>query len=526
MEYGLDDRLPLYAGGLGILAGDILKAAHDLQMPLVGVGIRWKQGYGRQQIDPDGQPVSAYRTHEPDEALEDTGVVVEVTIKGAPVRVKVWKTEAFGNQPLYLLDTDLPGNPEGWTTGQLYGWFGEERVAQEIVLGVGGVRALRALDVGVDVYHFNEGHALLAAFELIREKVTDGVDYDEAVEKTRREVVFTTHTPVIQGNESHPIERLRYMGAAEGLSDEQLEAIGGRPFNMTVGALRLSRKANAVARLHAETANAMWDWVSDRPEIVAITNGVHVPTWADPALLAAAEGDGDLWAAHLANKRALTDLVAERTGQRLDPENLIVGFARRAVTYKRASLIFSEEERIAPLLESGRLQLVFSGKSHPFDDGGKAIVATLVAYSRKYPQSVVFLEDYSMAIGAAMTRGCDVWLNNPRRPMEASGTSGMKAAMNGVLNASVLDGWWPEACRDGVNGWEIGGGFESGDEAAQDAHDQADLARVLLEEIVPTYYDDRARWVEMMRASVRDTRDAFSAERMMREYAEKLYAAD
>ena len=525
MEYGLDNRLHTYAGGLGILAGDILKAAHDLDMPLVGIGIRWKQGYGRQQIDPGGQPVDVYRNQPVDAALEDTGVVVEVAIKGQPVRVKVWKTEAFGNAPLYLLDTDVPGNAEGWTTGQLYGWFGEERVAQEIVLGVGGVRALRALGVDVDVYHFNEGHALLAAFELIREKTDAGMGYDDAVAATRREVVFTTHTPIIQGNESHPIERLRYVGAAEGFTDEQLEAFGGRPFNMTVGALRLSRKANAVARLHGKTANAMWEGVEGRAEIAAITNGVHVPTWVDPAMLEAAESGRDLWAPHLANKRALVDFVAARTGQRLDPDHLIVGFARRAVAYKRAPLIFAEEARIAPLLEDGRLQLVFSGKSHPLDDEGKALVATLVAFARKYPRSVVFLEDYGMDIGRAMTRGADVWLNNPRRPKEASGTSGMKAAMNGVLNASVLDGWWPEACEHGVNGWQIGGGFESADEATQDAHDQADLYRVLLDEIVPTYYDDRARWVEMMRASIISTRDAFSAERMVREYADTLYAA-
>jgi starch phosphorylase len=269
----------------------------------------------------------------------------------------------------------------------------------------------------------------------------------------------------------------------------------------------------------------MWAHVEGRPEIVAVTNGIHVPTWVDPAMLEAAESDGDLWAPHRANKEAFADFVAARTGRRLDPENLIVGFARRAVAYKRAPLVFSEEERIASLLESGRLQLVFSGKAHPLDDGGKALVAELVAMARKYPRGVIFLEDYGMAIGRAMTRGCDVWLNNPRRPKEASGTSGMKAAMNGVLNASVLDGWWPEACDDGVNGWQIGGAFESADEAAQDAHDAADLYRVLLDEIVPTYYDDRPRWVAMMRASIRSTRDAFSAERMMRAYAETLYAA-
>src|SRR5690606_36560536 len=255
MEYGLDDRLKTYSGGLGILAGDTLKAAHDLGAPMVGVGIRWQQGSPRQLIDPDGEQVDACRNYAVDGLLEDTGVEVSVRIKGADVRCRVWKADRFGNVPLYLLDTDLPDNPEAMTTGQLYGWFGEERVAQEVVLGVGGVRALRALGIGVDVYHFNEGHALLAAFELMREKVARGMCFDEARAATRGEVVFTTHTPVLAGNESHPIERLRYVGAAEGFTDEQLVALRGRPFNMTVAALRLSRRANAVPRRHRAPAH-------------------------------------------------------------------------------------------------------------------------------------------------------------------------------------------------------------------------------------------------------------------------------
>jgi starch phosphorylase len=523
MEYGLDDRLKTYSGGLGILAGDTLKAARDAGVPMVGLGIRWKQGFSRQIIDADGKQVDAYRAYPVEGLLEDTGVEVTVRIKGVDVRCKVWKADRFGNVPLYLLDTDLPGNPERETTGQLYGWFGEERVAQEIVLGVGGVRALRALGIAVDVYHFNEGHALLAAFELVREKMARGMAYEDALRATREEVVFTTHTPVLAGNESHPIERLRYIGAAEGFSDAQLEALGGDPFNMTVAALRLARKANAVAQLHGETANEMWQFVHDRPEILAITNGVHTGTWVDPEMLAAAARGGDLWKPHMANKRALVAFIAGRTGQRLDPEKLIVGFARRAAAYKRAALIFRDEARIAPYLRDGRLQLVFSGKAHPMDEAGKAIVETLVRMARQYPNSVVFLEDYGMPIGQAMTRGCDVWLNNPRRPKEASGTSGMKAAMNGVLNVSVLDGWWPEACEHGVNGWQIGGGFEHPDEVVQDAHDMADLYRVLLDEVIPTYYGDRAKWTAMMRASIQSTRDRFSARRMVEEYVERLY---
>ena len=526
MEYGLDDALKLYAGGLGILAGDHLKGAHDLGLPLVGIGILWKQGYVRQEIDADGQPADAFRSYTyATDTVRDTGVEVTVPIQGHDVRVKVWVTDAFGNVPLLLLDTDLPGNPHATTTRHLYGGSAEERVAQEVVLGVGGVRALRALGMEVDVYHFNEGHALLAAVELIREKMADGVSLEDAQAATREQVVFTTHTPVKAGNETHPLDRLTYVGADLGLGADWLAEVGGEPFNMTVGALRLARTSNAVAQLHAETARQMWADVPDAAPIHGITNGIHRPTWVDAEMLRLADEGADeaLWDRHQANKRALLELVRERTGTVLREDALLVGFARRAVAYKRAPLIFDDEERIAPLLESGRLQLVFSGKSHPLDDAGKAIVATLVAMTERYPDAVVFVPDYGMTIGRTMTRGADVWLNNPRRPKEASGTSGMKAAMNGVLNASVLDGWWPEACEDGVNGWDIGGGYESADPSDLDAHDLAALVDVIAGKVVPTYETDRARWVAMMRASIQSTRDAFSVERMLREYVETLY---
>ncbi|MEO0558959.1 MAG: alpha-glucan family phosphorylase [Bacteroidota bacterium] len=527
MEYGLDDTLKLYAGGLGILAGDHLKGAHDLELPLVGIGILWKQGYVRQAIDPDGYPVDTYRSHVygPPE-VTDTGVEVSVRIQDADVRVKVWKTDAFGNAPLYLLDTDLPGNPMHTTTWQLYGGTPEVRVAQEIVLGIGGVRALRALGHEVDVYHFNEGHALLAAVELIREKREAGASLDEAQAATREEVVFTTHTPVPEGNESHSIRRLLYCGADLGLGADWLKSVGGDPFNMTVGALRLSRAANGVAQLHGETARGMWAHVEEAPPIQAITNGIHRATWTDTDLVELAESGADeaLWERHQTHKQDLIDYVAEQTGTQLRADRLLIGFARRAVAYKRAPLIFEDAETIVPLLESGRLQLVFSGKSHPLDSHGRDIVGTLVEMTERYPNSVAFVPDYSMRTGRVLTRGADVWLNNPRRPQEASGTSGMKAAMNGVLNASTLDGWWPEACRDGVNGWEIGGGFESADLAELDAHDLAALVETVASRIVPTYYDDHSGWVGMMRASILDTREAFSVERMLREYVAQMYA--
>ncbi len=524
MEYGLHEEFKMYAGGLGILAGDYMKGAKQYNFPIVGIGIKWKQGYTDQRIDADGKPYDTYHNYEYP-LLEDTGIIVPVEIRGHEIHCKVWKTERYDNAPLYLLDIDIEENGERWITGQLYGWFGEERIAQELVLGVGGVRALRALGIEVDIYHFNEGHALFAGFELIREKRRQGMSHEEALKATRDEVVFTTHTPVVQGNESHPIDRLMYMGANMGMTIEQLVALGGSPFNMTVGALSLSKMSNAVAQLHGETANKMWDHVDGRSDIKAITNAIHVPTWVDNGMLDAAEKGEGIWGRHQENKKNLVTFIQERTGAQLDAEKLLIGFSRRAAPYKRSDLIFTEPEVIEPLLKDQCLQIVFSGKAHPFDDTGKGIVKNLVAMSKKYPDSVVFLENYGMEIGAQLTRGSDVWLNNPRRPMEASGTSGMKAAMNGVLNFSILDGWWPEACEHGVTGWQFGDGFESDDYEVLDAHDLAALYKVLQEEVIPAYYNDKAKWVEMMRESIQQTRVQFDVKRMLEEYYELLYNA-
>ncbi|MBM7684605.1 alpha-glucan family phosphorylase [Defluviitalea raffinosedens] len=522
MEYGLDTSLRTYAGGLGILAGDYLKGAKDYDYPIVGIGIKWKQGYTDQKIDEDGRPYDTYHNYKYD-FLKDTGVKVTVKIRQRDVVCKVWEVTEFGNAPIYLLDTDLPENEDAWITGQLYGWFGEERIAQEMVLGIGGVRALRALGIDVDVYHFNEGHALFAGFELIKEKMDRGMSFEEAVKASREEIVFTTHTPIVQGNESHYLDRLMYMGANNGLTLEQLVSIGGSPFNMTVGALRLSRISNAVADLHKETANKMWAHIDNRAEIIGITNAIHIPTWVDERMIDCAVNGEDLWEIHMDNKKKLINFVEERNGVRLDANKLLIGFSRRAAPYKRSNFIFTDEKVIDPLLKEGKIQIVFSGKAHPLDDTGKEIVENIVRMSKKYPNSVVFLENYDMTIGAMLTRGSDVWLNNPRRPKEASGTSGMKAAMNGVLNVSTLDGWWPEACNHGVNGWQFGDGFESEDEKELDAHDLKALYKILLDEVIPTYYENRDKWVEMMRNSILSTKDQFSIKRMLEEYYEKLY---
>lgn len=524
MEYGLDSSLKTYAGGLGILAGDYLKGAKQYGYPIVGIGIKWKQGYTDQFIGKDGRPYDSYENNVYD-YLKDTKIKVKVRIRQRDVTCKVWLLDKFDNAPLYLLDTDLPENQDSWITGQLYGWFKEERIAQEMVLGIGGVKALRALNIIPDVYHFNEGHAVFAGLELIKEKMDKGLEFEKALSESRKQIVFTTHTPIVEGNESHTLDSMMYMGANNNLTLEQLVRIGGSPFNMTLAALRLSRISNAVAALHAETANKMWKGYTDIPKIIGITNAIHINTWVDPKMLEAADGKGDLFKEHTRNKESLIDFVEKRNGVKLDKDKLLIGFSRRAAPYKRSNFIFTDRNVIEPLLKEGKLQIVFSGKAHPLDDTGKQIVSQIVSYTKKYPNSVVFLQNYDMEIGKMLTRGSDVWLNNPRRPKEASGTSGMKAAMNGVLNCSILDGWWPEACEHGVNGWQFGDGFESQVDSEADKHDIKCLYDVLLKEVIPTYYGNRPKWIEMMKNSILSTREKFGVKRMLNDYYTKLYAS-
>lgn len=523
MEYGLDPSFKTYAGGLGILAGDYIKGAFDYNYPMVAIGILWKQGYTDQLIDDKGKPYDTYHNYKYD-FLKDTNVKVKLNIRNREITCKVWLLDNFGNIPLYLLDTDIPENKEdNFITGQLYGWFGEERIAQEMVLGIGGIKALRALGIDIDIYHFNEGHALFAGFQLIKEKMDKGLSYKDSLKEVKEEVVFTTHTPIKEGNESHPIERLFYLGANNGIERDELIKLGGDPFNMTVAALRMSKKSNAVSALHGETANKMWADVSGRCEIIGITNAIHKPTWVDNSMIEAAINGLDLLSIHQKNKEDLINFIDKRNGVKLDKDVLLIGFSRRAAPYKRSDFIFSKEEIIRPLLEEGKLQIVFSGKAHPLDDTGKEIVANIVKLTKEYPNSVVFLQNYDMEIGKMLTRGSDVWLNNPRRPLEASGTSGMKSSMNGVLNMSILDGWWPEACKDEINGWQIGNGFQSENVEELDKNDLDSLYNVLLNKVIPTYYGDKKKWENMMRESIISTKDFFSVERMLKEYFEKLY---
>ena len=520
MEYGLHEEFKSYAGGLGVLAGDFMKSAGDLGLPVVGIGLRWGQGYTDQRLGPDGYPVDEWRDDRPD-CLEDTGVRVRVRIAAREVECRVWRVGRYKIAPLFLLE---PAHPrDRWITQRLYDARPDSRVAQEVLLGIGGVRALQALRLPVDLYHFNEGHAVFAGIELIAARMEAGATFYDAWRAVRQRIVFTTHTPVAAGNEIHGLADLRRVGASCELVDGELREIGGDPFSTTVAGLRLARRANAVSQLHGRTARAMWAHVEGAAPIGAITNGVHVGTWQDARIPAAVEGDEALRAAHRALKEELFAAVGERTGVRLDPAVLTLGFARRAATYKRPDLVLRDPGRLAPLLEARRVQLVFAGKAHPADEAGKAMVALLMAHVRQWPGSIVFLENYDMGVGRLLTRGCDVWLNTPRRPMEASGTSGMKAALNGVLNLSVLDGWWPEGCEHGVTGWAIGDGAEAEEQDAQDRRDLAALWRALETEVLPAHAD-APRWARMMRASIRMAVDRFSADRMVHDYFTHLYA--
>src|SRR5574338_338532 len=459
MEYGLDPSFPIYAGGLGILAGDHMKSVGDLKVPLTGIGLFWDEGYTRQLIGKGGV-VEDHYPKTPRDALRRVDARIEVTVRGKKVPCRAWRVDRYISSTLYLLEPER--DEDRWITQRLYGGGVEDRLAQEIVLGVGGVRLMQALGEKIDVYHFNEGHAVFAGLELLRQDVYGGVSFSERLTKLRPHVVFTTHTPVPAGNEVHDLELMRRMDAALGFTDTELELIGGDPFSMTVAGLRLSRLANGVAALHGETARDMWKDVEGAAPIISVTNGVHAPTWQDARIRAALVPekprdvqDAELWTAHQAMKQELIDEVERRTGVQLSPTGLLLGFARRAAAYKRADLILGDEKALRRLFDHG-VQLVYSGKAHPRDLAGKSLVGRLVEAVRKHPGKVVFLENYDMHLGALLTRGVDVWLNNPRRPLEASGTSGMKAAMNGVPNLSILDGWWPEGCEHGVTGWKIG----------------------------------------------------------------------
>jgi len=528
MEFGLEARLPIYSGGLGVLAGDHLKAAADLGVPLVGVGLFYRGGYFRQGIDENGRQTEAYNALDPAAlGLAREDVTVEVDLAGELVSANVWRYDA-GSVPLYLLDVDL-------LTDALYGGDREHRIRQELLLGVGGARALHALDIHPTVYHVNEGHSAFLQIERVRARVARGLSTAEALDEVRRTTVFTTHTPVPAGNEVFGDDLvLRYAGplaVQAGISTDELLALGRSPdtdgFGLTPLALRLSAYRNGVSELHGEVAREMWAglWPGEPAPVEAITNGVHLGTWLAPELAELLREAGvrpeapPEWAnwhaaydlddaALLAEHQRQKERLAELTG--LDPGLLTIGFARRFATYKRAGLVYSDLERLLAL----PLQLVVAGKAHPQDAPGKDVMQAIVELSRGAARGrVVFLEDYDIDLARRIIPGCDVWLNTPRRPYEASGTSGMKAAVNGVLNLSVLDGWWAEA-YDPAYGWAIAGG--------SDEADAEELYRLLEQEVVPRFAA-RDDWARMMRSSIAELAPRFSMARTVIEYAERYY---
>ncbi|TVP45648.1 MAG: alpha-glucan family phosphorylase [Gemmatimonadales bacterium] len=586
MEYALHESLPLYSGGLGVLAGDHLKSASDLGIPLVAVGLFLRDGYftqyfdevGRQQDRSDALETGSsplVRTVGPDGELAR----VRVHLGDTEVTVGSW-TVQVGRTTLHLLDLDEEGTPAELRdlTHRLYQGGMEARIRKEIVLGIGGVRLLRALGLSPDVYHMNEGHCAFLTLELLREELEAGLDRDDAVAKVRSRTVFTTHTPVPAGHDRFDYELFEAsfgsMARSLGIPVPELMDLGrihpgdpGEPFNMTVLGMRMARSSNGVSQLHGAVSRHMWhDLWPGRPveevPVGHVTNGVHLATWTSRAaseFLTTHLGDWKanqmeadfwararnlpdelLWACRRSLREAFLDFAHRRAGEqtlrqtpRLDPDTLTIGFARRFATYKRAPLLFRDLPAAIELIsdDTRPLQLVFAGKAHPDDEGGKDLIQELHEVTR-HPDvngRVVFLEDYDMAIGRAMVAGCDVWLNNPRRPMEASGTSGQKVAVHGGLNLAIADGWWPEG-YNGSNGWMIGEDESSAhlSEEEQDDRDARLLLETLRAEVIPTFYEQDewgipVRWVARMKEAMATLPHAFSSHRMVRDYRDTIY---
>lgn len=589
MEYGLHECLPLYAGGLGILAGDHVKSASDLGVPLVCLGVLWKHGYYRQELTGDGRTRAVYPTLDFERLpIDDTGKVIEVPIGGARVLTRIW-CATVGRVPVYLLDTDLGANPPEARALSHYLYRGgdpEYRIRQEVLLGTGGMIALDALGLSPTVFHLNEGHAAFAPLERVRRLVARGMKFEKAVQKVREGSVFTTHTPVPEGNDRFDVKSLmKYLGAmprALGIGEQEFLALGredpadrNEPFCMTVLALKLSERCNGVAALHGDTSRRMWmkTYGATRPEDVPIghvTNGIHPETWlADEArpfydrhLRPKWVGAGpehnpwknavrvplaDAWDLRQTLRRRMIswlrsrlreEIIAAQGGadhllglyETLDENALTIGFARRFATYKRAPLIFSDPKRLSRIMgDADRpVQLIFAGKAHPQDNAGQEFVQRIHEFTRKPPfrGRVYIVQNYDMHVGRMLTSGCDIWLNNPVRPMEASGTSGMKPPLNLGINCSILDGWWPEAYNRN-NGWALGG-RQFADRKKQDAYDAEAIYSTLEREVVPMFYDRGKdgvprRWARMMLESMRSIGARFSAHRMVAEYVREYY---
>ena len=543
MEVAVDPRMPTYSGGLGVLAGDTLRSFADLRIPAIGVTLVHRSGYFAQSLDAEGRQLERPETWSPEACLRPLPARVEVPVEGRAVRIKAWRFDIVGGSgwviPLVLLDTNVPENAEAdrRLTDWLYGGDDRYRLAQEVVLGVGGVRMLRALGhLDVQKVHLNEGHASLAALELLR-ATEEPPSWD--FHDVQRRCVFTTHTPVAAGHDQFSYELVQSV-VGDLVPREVLRMLGGQDrLNMTRLALNLSGHVNGVARRHREVSQDMFPGYV----IGSVTNGVHSTTWTaeplqrlfdeyvpawreDPTMLrqAASIPVGDLLAAHGVAKRRLVELVRDRTGRALGEKALTIGFARRATQYKRADLVFSDLKRLRALSRIGKLQLVFAGKAHPRDGAGKEIIQRIARAGRELGGEVpvVYLENYDVELAKVLVSGADLWLNTPRRPLEASGTSGMKAAHNGVPSLSVLDGWWIEGHVEGVTGWSIGGSAAGPPGGVSDAADAEDLYAKLAV-VLQLFHGEPERWGAIMRMTIALNASFFNTHRMVQQYASSAY---
>ena len=587
MEYGLHESLQIYSGGLGVLAGDHCKSASDLGVPFVGVGLLFRDGYFHQQLDATGWQGERYEVINPTKqpltlARDQAGRIIKIAVEVSSriVTLQAWRLD-IGRISLYLLDTDVPENSDEdkAITKRLYGKGEDLRVAQELVLGVGGLRLLRRLELPITVYHMNEGHAAFLGLERLRELRDQGIAWDTAIELVAASGIFTTHTPVPAGNDSFSLplmdKKLPYWIKALNVSKEQLYALAtqqqkwGVQFSMTVLALRLSRYANGVSELHGQVSRGMWSFLwdgADAPEVPIkhVTNGIHTRTFLAHELAELYDAafpkywdsmlenpkvwqlekieDQKLWDVRLGLKKKLVEFTRSRLRRQNERNNvassthvlsetaLTIGFARRFATYKRATLLFRDLARLKRIVNNfdRPVQFIFAGKAHPADNPGKEFIQALWRYSQDpdLRGKIVFLEDYDMNVARHLVQGCDIWLNNPRRPLEASGTSGEKAALNGCLNFSILDGWWREA-YDGTNGWAIGDEreFAEDDEALriQDDRDCQSLYDILEYEIAPLYYGTQHAWLERVRNCIRTIAPKFSMQRQVIDYVTDLY---
>lgn len=596
-EFGLDESLPIYSGGLGILSGDHAKEASDLDLPYLGVGMLYAEGYFQQRITRDGKQEAFYDVLHFSEAsvlpvYDEKGseVMINVDLPGRLLYARLWKVQV-GRIPLYLMDTDVPHNSESdrKLTARLYGGDIETRISQEILLGIGGVRALRALGITPTAWHLNEGHAAFLNLERCRELVATGLNFYEAREAVEANSLFTTHTPVPAGNDVFGYDLIDkyfwfYWGQL-GLTHEQFMEIAredhgsGPSYGMTVLALGLTGQHNGVSKLHGAVARNMWQFlwpnldVGEVP-IDSVTNGVHSPSWVAPELDALykryidaewkervdepelwnrlnAVPDDELWRVHRQRKSLLIDYTRQRLRRKylrqgasqgqidelehiLNPDTLTIGFARRFATYKRATLILRDLERLGHILNKPErpVQIIFAGKAHPADGPGQALIEQVNHLSQRdeFRDNIIFLENYDIEMARYLVSGADVWLNNPIRPYEASGTSGQKAALNGLPNCSILDGWWAEG-YDGKNGWAIGGEQEYDNDDERDEADSQSLYALLEGQIIPTYYDRGTDgiphgWIALMKEAIRTCAPAFSMRRMVKEYTTRFYVPE